>query len=164
MTSGEPRPWALGLVALLLGAFAVGAFLLLRPGGSTDTSEAGTAGPLVGRLRTAHEFFDARDHQRALTEYLVILRESPRNPEALSHAGWIAYQSGDLEMGERLVRQSLSQQPDGPEALWFLANIRLYGRHDPGSAVRPLRTLLARSDLSADFRGEVEQLMTEASR
>jgi hypothetical protein len=160
--TGEPRPWALGLIALLLGAFVIGAFLLLQSGRTGDATEVGIdRDTLVGRLRAAHEFFDARDHQRALREYLAILRDWPQNPEALSHAGWIAYESGEVEMGERLVRQSLHQQPDGPEALWFLANIRFYGRHDPGSAVRPLRALLARSDLSTDFRGEIERLMTE---
>lgn len=161
--SGEPHPWVVGLVALLLGVFAAGAFLLLqaRTGPTAAAAEAQPHG-LGGRLRLAHEFFDARDHQRALAEYLAILDHDPRNAEALSHAGWIAFESGDVDMAERLVRQSLHQQPDGPEALWFLANIRLHGRADPSSALRPLRTLLARPDLSTDFRGEVERLESEA--
>ncbi|MGH8932682.1 MAG: tetratricopeptide repeat protein [Egibacteraceae bacterium] len=163
--SQEPGPWILGLGALLLGALAIGAFLLLQSK-TYPEERAGVAvaepDGLAARLRLAHRYFDARDHQRALAEYLAILDQDPANVEALSHAGWIAFESGNLDMGERLVRQSLRRQPDGPEALWFLANIRLYGRQDPETAVPPLRALLARQDLSPGFRGDVERLMTEA--
>ncbi|MGH8906270.1 MAG: tetratricopeptide repeat protein [Egibacteraceae bacterium] len=169
----SPRPWVLGILALLLGGLVVGGFLAAgRAPGRADPAEVDIArlerlvkaqpDAIVVRLRLAHRYFDARDHQRALAEYMAVLNRDPRNAEALSHAGWIAFEAGDVDMGERLIGSSLARQPDGPEALWFLANLRLYGRADPPEAVEPLETLLARRDLSADFRAEVERLLAEA--
>jgi Tfp pilus assembly protein PilF len=119
---------------------------------------------LAPRLRLAHRFLDASDHRRALEHYMSVLEQDPRNAEALSHAGWIAFSSGDVETAERMVRTSLEVQPDVPEALWFLANIRLYGRNDPQAALRVLQSLQRREDLTLDFRAEVDRLAADAAR
>ena len=165
-TAPGPPSWVLALVALVVGGLAVGGFLLLQaqtgpnaPVAQPPHPQESAADPNGQRLRLAHRFFDLRDHRTALEHYMKVLDRDPRNPEALSHAGWIAFSSGDVDTGERLARSSLEAEPNGPEALWFLAHVRLYGRDDPWSALPPLETLRARTDLSDEFRLEVDRLL-----
>ena len=118
------------------------------------------------RLRLAHRYFDAGDYEEALQHYLVVLQAGGDEPpsdveraEALSHAGWVAFESGEFATAHRLAGESLALRPEDPEALWFVANIRAYGLGDRQGAVAPLEELAARDELAPRFREEVERLL-----
>jgi cytochrome c-type biogenesis protein CcmH/NrfF len=115
------------------------------------------------RLVLARRYFAAGKFGPALNQYTEVLSHE-RNPEALRRAGWLVAGAGRPRLGASLVAQSLTAVPDNPEALWFLANIRLTELKDPKGAVEPLRKLLARSDLPADVQVRVERLLADARR
>ena len=115
------------------------------------------------RLLLADRYFAEGRSDQALAQYTQVLKRQ-RDPAALSHAGWLLAQAGRPQAGARLVEESLAARPDQPDALWFLANIRLFGLHDPKRAVDPLQRLLARPDLRGDARGQVERLLATARR
>jgi cytochrome c-type biogenesis protein CcmH/NrfG len=114
------------------------------------------------RLAIGHEHFDRSDYDLALTEYLAVLDRQPRHMRAMARAGWIAFEGGDSRLAERLVSEALEVAPDDPEALWFLAHVRMYGLGRPADAIGPLRELAARDDLSDGFRAQVDQLLAAA--
>jgi cytochrome c-type biogenesis protein CcmH/NrfG len=164
----------------LLGVVAVASFLVVRSGLHAEAQpfdhereEAAAVAALQdlvearpddveARLRLAHRYFDDRAYDEALAHYLVIL-DGQRQPEALSHAAWIAFQSGDARAADRLLAESLQRAPDNPETLWFLAHVRLYGFDDARGAVAALETLLDAGDtLSPGLRAQVRTLLTEA--
>ncbi len=115
------------------------------------------------RLLLADRYFYEGKADQALAQYTEVLKRQP-DPGALSHAGWLLAQAGKPQAGARLVQQSLAAKPDQPEALWFLANIQLFGLHDPKRAVDSLQRLLARGDLRSDVRSQIERLLAAARR
>lgn len=171
-----PRPAVFIVVALVLGALLAGAWLLtLRAAGAPVPAPA----PLTPqqqleqvvaaqpqnmearrRLGDLHFAQDRFDH--ALEQYLVVLERFPQQAPTLARAGWIAFEGGDSDTAQRLVRESLAVAPDDPEALWYLAQIRMHGLDDPRGAVAPLRRLLARDDLDAQLRRDVRRLLAAA--
>lgn len=108
------------------------------------------------RLRLAHRYLDDGQPSPALAEYLEVLKRVD-DPEASAHAGWIVFNDGRTDLARELLDASLAARPDDPEAMWFLANVALFGEDDPEQALRLADALLARDDLG-DQRGDVEEL------
>ena len=109
----------------------------------------------------AHRYLDGGDYLAAARHYLVALRQEPRNVEASSHYGWLLLQLDDPQQAADYVDQALAQDPQEVEALWFKANIALYGLSDPNTAVTVLEQMQGR-ELPADVRGQVDQLLQQA--
>lgn len=112
------------------------------------------------RLRLAHRYLDDEEYDKAVDHYLEVLDRAP-DPEAMSHLGWLLFLDGEAELASELVETSLQRRPDETEALWFLANIRLYGQERPADAVPLLEQLLRRSDLGTQ-RDDVTRAMDDA--
>lgn len=112
------------------------------------------------RLRLAHRYLDAGEDREALAHYLEVL-ERDDHPEAMSHVGWILFNDGRAALADQLITESLERAPDDAEAMWFLANVRLYGTGDTEGAIDLLEQLLERDDLG-DQRTAVQQALTEA--
>jgi hypothetical protein len=171
-----PR-WGLVIVALALGAIAAWGVLALQPGAPAPApavraaddvatlAAAAAAAPdsVAAALALAHRHFDDSAYDRALAGYLDVLEQQPGNARALARSGWIAWEGGDDVLAEDLLVRSLDAAPDDPEALWFLAQVRLHGRADGPGAVAALDRLAAREDLTDGFRAQVDKLRDEAA-
>lgn len=80
--------------------------------------------------------------QEALTIYAHVLQEKPDQPEALAETGWFDWEAG-VQSGERslrtegtkLVKQSLTVQPDDYAAHLYLGTIDFEGAHDTAAAI-----------------------------
>jgi tetratricopeptide (TPR) repeat protein len=118
---------------------------------------------VVARLALAHHHFDESAFDVALTHYLEVLARQPANGRALARAGWIAYEGGEDELAGHLLERSLAAAPEDPEALWFLAQVRLDGLGDDAGAADLLTRLLDRDDLSPRFRSAVGRLAAAAA-
>lgn len=130
-----------------------------------ELEQAVAANPQVVamRLALARRYFDRGEYAKASPHYLAVLRQRP-DPEALSHTGWIAFQARRPDLAARLLDESLKRRSGDPEALWFLANVRLSGLKDPDGAVPLLTELLARRDLPPAVRTRVTELLQQARK
>ncbi len=114
------------------------------------------------RLALAQRYLVERSYAKALEHYRVVLDREP-HPQALAAVGWILFQSSDeADAAEQFVMESLAKAPGDRLALWFLANIRLYGTNDPDGATTVARQLLARDDLSVEERDAIQALLNQA--
>lgn len=115
---------------------------------------------IVGmRLALAGRYVDDGDHSSALGHYLIVLDQDPNQPEALAMVGWLSYLSGEIELAEPFVEKALAIQPNYPNGLWFLANIKA-AAGDDAAAVNALERLLV-FDLPAEARIEAERFLAE---
>ena len=102
------------------------------------------------RLALAHRYLDTGKTDQAADEYMAVL-ERADDPEAMAHLGWLLFLDDQLDLAVPLLEESLEKRPDDAEAMWFMANVRLYGQERPGQALPLLERLLARDDLGDQF-------------
>lgn len=114
------------------------------------------------RLALAHRYLDATDYLAAARHYLVALDQEPRNVDAQAHYGWLLMQLDEPEQAMESVEGALAQDPQHVEALWFQANIALYGLSDPATAITVLEGLQQRTDLEPEVRNQVDGLLAAA--
>ena len=114
------------------------------------------------RLALAHRYLDAGEYLSAGRHYATVLDREPRNVAANAHHGWLLMQLGAPEDGMESVEKALAQNPRDVEALWFRANIALYGLSDTGTAISTLEELRERPDVEPDVRRQVDVLLQAA--
>lgn len=179
-----------GLAALVAATILLPASVLDRPAGGFVTGNeaiqrAGGAPPLdpsltvtdsqleqvvaanpdeVGiRLALADRYVAQGEYDPAMRHYLEALRREPGNAEALAHLSWLLLQIGQPQEALQTVEQALSIDPSMADALWFKANIQLYGLDEPTDALDTLRELSGH-DLTPEVRGQVDQLTAAAEQ
>lgn len=114
------------------------------------------------RAALARRYFEEGDFSSSLGHYLIVLEQDAGNAEALAIVGWMSFLSQEPDLAESYVVRSLEAAPGYPDALWFLANIRLFGTEDPDGAIGPLQELLSIEGLPDDVRTEAESLLDQA--
>ncbi|WP_458040880.1 MULTISPECIES: tetratricopeptide repeat protein [Bacteria] len=115
------------------------------------------------RLALADRYAAEGRYDLAFVHYRKALEREPGNPASMARLGWLMLQVGDPAEAARLVDQALAAEPELMEALWFKANILLYGFEDQEGAITVLDTLQKRTDLAAGVREQVEELRRIAS-
>ena len=178
-----------GIGAVLIAVIGVGLWLVATTGHNTSGVEGVAADVVSGnalnldsisneqmeeviaqhpdiapmRLALAQRYFDAGDFPNALKHYMYVLDTlGDKDPTALANVGWMTYLSGVPDVAESFVEESLSVQPDGGIAFWYLASIRFYGLNDAAGAVEPLQKLLAYDNLPGEIRSAAEDLLSKA--
>ncbi len=116
------------------------------------------------RLALAKRYVDKGQYDKAAEHYGEALKQDPSNPEVQAQSGWLLFKMGKPAAALRFVDQALRIDPSSQEALWFKANILLHGRKDPAAALEVLRTLNERTDLPADLRSDVKNMISTAER
>lgn len=114
------------------------------------------------RLALAERYADKGRYDLAVVHYTTVLRQSPDNAEAQAHLGWILLQLDRPRQAAELVDRAVRKDPSLIDALWFQANVRLYGLRDAEGAVATLDTMRARRDLAPQVRRQVEELRQTA--
>ena len=114
------------------------------------------------RLALARRYFEAGEFEKALDHYLIVLDQSPNDPEALASIGWMTFLSDRADVAEAYVERALQSDPDYVQAYWFLGNIRLLGLGDAAGAVEPLERLLSYEGLPEEIRTQAEDLLDRA--
>lgn len=113
------------------------------------------------RLALARRYFEAGDFSSALPHYLTILETQQDNPEANANVGWMTYLSDPSQapVAATLLERSLAVAPDYQQAIFFLANVRLYGLDDPAGARPLLEKLSEDGELPDDIADVVDELL-----
>lgn len=115
------------------------------------------------RLALADRYVAQGEYGRAMRHYVEALRREPGNAEALAHQGWLLLQIEQPEEALESVEQALAIDPSLDDALWFKANIQLYGLGNPAAALTTLQELRAR-DLTPQVRAQVDRLAATAEQ
>jgi tetratricopeptide (TPR) repeat protein len=113
------------------------------------------------RLALADRYVAQGGYDRAMRHYLDALRREPGNAQALARLGWLLLQIDQPQQALESVQQALTIDPGLDEALWFQANIQLYGLDDPAAALVTLQELSGH-ELTPEVRRQVEQLVATA--
>lgn len=116
------------------------------------------------RLALAARYADAGRIDLATVHYTKVLEQEPDNAEALAHLGWLMLQLDRPGEAARLVGRALENEPTLADALWFQANVRLFGLDDPAGAIRTLDLMSAQGGLSVAVRGQVSRLRARAQQ
>lgn len=160
------------------GGFVTGNEALQGSGGTGDSSESAPsaakledvtnaeleavveANPdvLGMRLALADRYTAEGRYDLAAVHYSRVLEKDPGNSRAIARLGWLMLQLDEPEQAARLVDEALARDPDLPEALWYKANIRVYGFDDPQGAAEALKPLRERQDLAGQERDRIEEL------
>lgn len=190
VVTGRRVLYALGISLTVSAAFLVQDSLLDRPAGGLVTGNevlqpAPSSSPrdlsevtnqeleavveanpdVVGmRLALARRYLDEGRYDLAVVHYGKVLTQEPKNPEALTHLGWVMLQVDRPKEAAELVDQAVVVDPDLSDAWWVQANVRLYGLKDPVAAISSLDSLRARADLGPAVRRDVARLRAEALR
>jgi tetratricopeptide (TPR) repeat protein len=122
---------------------------------------AANPGIIGMRLALAERYVQAGDHPSALAHYLVVLDQDADRPEALAMVGWLSFLSGEPALAESFITRALEVEPNYPQALWFLANVRASSGDDQG-AIEAIELLFA-YDLSPEVKAAADQLLAEVS-
>lgn len=188
LLTGRRVLYAAGIVLAALAVFLVQRDLLDRPpGGLVSGNEMLQSPPATGdlskvtdaqlekvveanpevlgmRLALARRYLDEGRYDLAVVHYKKVLVKEPKNPEALTHLGWVMLQVGRPEQAAELVDTAVEVDPELVDAWWVQANIRLYGLRDPGGAISSLDRLKGRSDLGPVVQRQIAQLRAKALR
>ncbi len=116
------------------------------------------------RLALAARYVQDGQYDKATQNYAEVLKRDPGNAEALAHLGWILLQLGDPARAADFVGRARAADPSLVDAMWFQANIRLYGLKDPAGALDVLDQMSRRTDLSPQVRQQVADLTRTAQQ
>ncbi|HET7488389.1 MAG TPA: tetratricopeptide repeat protein [Acidimicrobiales bacterium] len=166
-------PWRPALVVAALVAFAAGAGVLVaRSAGERhvgdSVSGSVTATGASGDLARAQELIGEGKTLDAIKLYDAVLKQDPRQPEALAYRGWLlrlagraAGNNGLVEKGIQSIDAAVAADPSYPDAHFFRAFVLYQDRNDPAAAVPELRTFLA-SNPPKQMVPVVEDLLQKA--
>lgn len=110
------------------------------------------------RLALAERYIAKGRYDLAVVHYTKVLEQDPQNAEAKAHLGWVMLMVDRPQDAARLVDAAVRSDPSLVDALWFQANVRLYGLRDTQGAVATLDTMRARRDLTPRVQRQVEML------
>jgi cytochrome c-type biogenesis protein CcmH len=142
---------------------------------SNETMEAVIAANLDNpqingmRLALAERYFDAGDYRAAFPHYLEVA-EDPDATEAeaitaLVRLGWMAFDGNrEVETATRLIDEALAIDPGSELALYVRARVLWCGKGDSRQATETFQDLLARPDLAAETRAQIESDLESARR
>lgn len=114
------------------------------------------------RLALAGRYAAKGRNDLAAVHYSEVLAQDPDNPEAQAHLGWMMLQLDRPQEAARWVDRALRSEPSMLDALWFQANIRLYGLDDAAGALATIDKMRALRDITPVVRGQVEELRSAA--
>ncbi|HVE47960.1 MAG TPA: tetratricopeptide repeat protein [Acidimicrobiales bacterium] len=150
------RRWArplLTVVSVLALAGLAGA-LMARSAGERLPGEAAT-GSLTSTgassdLQRARLLIGEGKTLEAIKTFDKILREDPRQPEALAYRGWLLRLAGRaggnpslIDSGMAFIERAVAADPTYPDAHFFRGVILYQDRRDPAGAVAEFRAFLA---------------------
>jgi tetratricopeptide (TPR) repeat protein len=130
-----------------------------------ETEVADESAPVALRLTLAERYLATGDLEPAEEQARLALDQAATGPErqrALRDLGWAKALRDHPRRGAELLEEALAIQPDEPNTLWYLANVRLVGLDDPEGAIELLDQLLE-SDLEPRQRHLVDDLRAEAT-
>ena len=117
--------------------------------------------PIVSLLELAHGALDQGRIAEARDTYGRVLAREPRNVEAITHLGAVAYQEGRVDEALAKVEEALRIDPGYIHAHWDRTQYLFYGKRDFPGVVKAGEAFLRVLPKGADA-DNVRRLMAEA--
>jgi tetratricopeptide (TPR) repeat protein len=156
------RPW-LVLAAIVVVAVIAGVIVANSAGQRlpSDALTGSITASSADRLAQARQVMGEGKAVEALKLYDRVLRDDPRNAEALAYHGWLVRLAGLSDEGLRYIDRAIAADPDYPDAHFFRATILWKDKHDPAAAIPEFRRFLASNPPPA-LVPAVEQALQQA--
>jgi tetratricopeptide (TPR) repeat protein len=165
------------VVASLL-AFALAAGLLVagnsgqRLPGQTLSGTDAAAASVAGQLQQAQTDLGNGRYLEAVKRFDAVIKQDPRNPEALAYRGWILHLTGNAAKDSSLINEAMASvqaaeaaDPKYPDAHFFAGEILLRDRNDGAAAAAEFRQFLADNPPPAmipEVQGELNAALAQA--
>jgi tetratricopeptide (TPR) repeat protein len=117
--------------------------------------------PIPGLLQLAHVALDQGRLAEARDVYGRVLAREPRNAEAITHLGAVAYQEGRVDEALAKAEEALRIDPGYIHALWDRTQYLFYGKRDFPGTVKAAEAFLRVLPNGPDA-DNVRRLMGEA--
>ncbi len=117
--------------------------------------------PVPSVLQFAHAMLDQGKLDEARRAYERVLRQEPRNVEAIDHLGAVLYQEGRVEAALAKVEEALRADPRYIHAHWDRTQYLFYGKRDFPAAIKAAEAFLAIVPRGPDA-DHMRQLIAEA--
>lgn len=125
---------------------------------------AANPGVIGMRIALADRYTAKGRYDLAAVHYRLVLEQDPNSAEGMAHIGWLMLQIGKPTEASRLVDRALAVDPKLLDALWFKANIELYGLGKAKAALQTLDVMSNRTDVNAEVREQVKRLRRDAAQ
>ncbi len=152
-------------------AWAVIAGIVLVAGASVFALAGGRnpGQPLTGssastpeqRVALAHRLESQGEAVEALKQYDAVLKEDPRNVEALTYRGWLLRLAGLTDQAQTALDQAIAIDPAFPDAHFFRGMLLFRDRDNPAAAVPEFEAYLA-SNPAPETRQAVQDVLNQA--
>lgn len=116
------------------------------------------------RIALADRYTKKGRYDSAAVQYRKVLEQDPGNADGMAHIGWLMLQTGNPKEAARIVDKALAADPRLLDALWFKANIELYGLGKARAALQTLDAMSKRTDVSAEVRAQITELRRVVAR
>jgi tetratricopeptide (TPR) repeat protein len=118
------------------------------------------------QLARARVLLNQGDAVGAIKAFDRVLRDDPRNPEALAYRGWLLRLAQLPDRALEYIDRAIESDPSYPDAHFFKAMILYEDRHDPRAAVPEFRLFLAShppADMVPLVQGVLDRAIAETS-
>ncbi len=102
-----------------------------------------TDGTPAERLVRAHQRDSAGNATDAIKLYDSVLKDEPKNVEALTYKGWLLARAGLGDLAIASLDQAIALNPTYPDPHFFRGVVVYRDRRDPASAIPEFETFLA---------------------
>lgn len=103
----------------------------------------------------------------ALKVYDGILKDDPKNVQALAYRGWLLKRAGFPDMAMQSLDQAVALDPSYPDAHFFRGMVLYQDRKDPAGAVTEFRAFLSNNppeEMVSTVEQELKAAMTDAGQ
>lgn len=113
-------------------------------GGSSNPDGTNAApSSIAQRLALAHQYESQGQAVDALKQYDAVLKDEPRNVEALTYRGWLLKLAGLTDQAEEYLDRAVETDPAYPDAHFFRGMLYFQDRQNPTAAIPEFETYLA---------------------
>jgi len=156
----RPLVITLGVVALI-AAMAAGAVVTFSGARGSGPITGSAPDSAQGRLQQALQRESDGKAADALKVYDQLLKDDPRNVQALAYRGWLLKRAGLPDQALTNLDQAISIDPSFPDAHFFKGMVLYQDRSDPAGAVTEFRLFLSNNP-PADMIQPVEDVLKQA--
>ena len=128
------------------------------PGATAPAAAASTVG---ARLEQARQLIQNQKAVDAIKLYDAILKDDPKQPEALAYRGWLLHLAGVDPQALESVTKAVQSDPAYPDAHFFRGELLCTYSHDQAGAVAEFQQFLA-TDPSPDLASMVTDRLNKA--